>query len=372
VPRKSKTAQPVKGKPGNRKRPFRVLVVDQEDGFTRLLQQCSTGEPMQIDHARTIAEAHERLSLSVVDLAVIDQKLPDGSGLELAAELDKSRRITQTILISQKPDLDVALRALRAGATDFLSKTIDLEQANMRLRDVIERHGRIRTQNDRVRRLRRLCKKLNQARIDVSHQVDVLCNDLVTAYQELATQMQQVVQTSQFSAILKDELDLEAVLRKSLEYLIEKAGPTNAAIFLPSSMDEYSLGGYVNYDCTADSADMLLEHLGDVLAVKVADREDILHVTDNDTLAYWLGQDATYLRDSHMVAFPVRHDGETLAVIVLFRNEDDPFDHVLVDNCVAIAPLLGETLARVIRIHHRHMPDIFEHDGGSDDYEIPF
>lgn len=298
---------------------------------------------------------------------MIEPELPDGSGLDLADELAHAKRITQTIVITEKPSLESAIQALRAGACDFVVKPLDLADLSNRIRLALQKQTRAKSHATQVRRLRRLCKKLNQARHEVSQQVDILCNDLVTAYQELACQMNQVVQTSEYGIVIRDELDLEQVLRRTLEYLVDKAGPTNAAIFLPSSMDEYGLGGYVNYDCTPQSADMLLQHLADVMAPRVAEADALVHVTDNAALDAWIADDAAWLHDSHLLAFACRNDNETLAVIALFRDGGEPFDEALVETCQAIGPMLGESLARLIRIHHRHMPEPPFNDEDDDD-----
>lgn len=323
-----------------------------------------SGESVQLVHARSLTEARAQLTEKSVDLAVINSNLPDGSGLDLADELNKSRRIIATVMIGDEPDLESAMRAIRAGASDYIVTPLDIDEVNERVGQVLAKQRKKRDQASRVRRLRRLCKKLNQARADVSKQVDILCNDLVTAYQELAGQMQQVVQATEFGAVIRDELDLEQLLRKTLEHLVEKAGPTNAAVFLPSSMDEYTLGGYVNYDCTPESADMLLQHLADVVAPKISNREGLIHITDNQSLSHLLGGDAAYLIDSHVLAFACRSENETLAVVALFRDSSDPFDQDVLDTAEAVSPLLGDALARVIRIHHRGLDDDAFEDGG--------
>ncbi len=360
-------------------RTVRVLLVDTDPSLTDLLKQCApSGESVQLVYARSLTEARAQLTEKSVDLAIINPALPDGNGLDLADELNKSRRITSTIIIGDEPSVESAMKAIRAGALDFIVKPFDDSDATERIKKVFAKQRKGRDQAQRVRRLRRLCKKLNQARADVSKQVDILCNDLVTAYQELAGQMQQVVQATEFGAVIRDELDLEHLLRKTLEHLVEKAGPTNAAVFLPSSMDEYTLGGYVNYDCTPDSADMLLQHLADVAAPKVAQHDDIMHVTDNQSLSHLLGGDAVFLIDSHMLAFACRSENESLAVVALFRDGSDPFDQALLDTAEAIGPLLGDALARVIRIHHRGLDEDFYEDGyfgapdDEDDGELPF
>lgn len=351
-----------------RKRPLRILLVDREPQLGEVLRRCAPRrQPVEVIHAPTLAQARQRLADQPIDLAMIEPDLPDGSGLDLADELSRGRRTTQTIVISEKPSLESAIAALRAGACDFVPKPLDLDDLNQRVRAALHKRDRARSHAGQVRRLRRLCKKLNQARHEVSQQVDILCNDLVTAYQELACQMNQVVQTSEYGIVIRDELDLEQVLRRTLEYLVDKAGPTNAAIFLPSSIDEYGLGGYVNYDCTPQSADMLLQHLADVMAPRVAEADGLVHLTDNQTLDAWIADDAAWLHDSHLLAFACRHDDEPLAVIALFRDGGEPFDDALVETCEAIGPMLGEALTRLIRIHHRHMPDAFfeDDDGGA-------
>lgn len=347
------------------KKVVRVLLVGADPNLGPVIETCApSGETIQLVHARSLTEARARLTEKSVDLAVINPELPDGSGMDLADELNKSRRNVATILVGNEPSVESAMKAIRVGASDYLVNPLNLEDANQRVRKVLAKQGKSRDQASRVRRLRRLCKKLNQARADVSKQVDILCNDLVTAYQELAGQMQQVVQATEFGAVIRDELDLEQLLRKTLEHLVEKAGPTNAAVFLPSSMDEYTLGGYVNYDCTPESADMLLQHLADVMAPKVAQRDDLLHITDNKSLSHLLAGDAAYLVDSHMIAFACRSESESLAVVALFRDSSDPFDQAVLDTAEAVGPLLGDSLARVIRIHHRGIEDDAFEEGG--------
>lgn len=349
--------------PTVRKHPFRLLVVDRRPQFLRLLEKCApTQPPMQVVQALSLAEARQRLAEGPIDLAIIDPDLPDGSGLALADELNRSRRLTATIVISEKPSLDVAIQALRAGACDYMIKPLDLARVNERVHKIMRKQKQDKVQAQRLRRLRRLCKNLNQARLEVSQKVDILCNDLVTAYQELACQMQQVDQSREYGMLVRDELDLERLLRKTLEYLVEKAGPTNAAFFLPATLEDFNLGGYVNYDCTADSADMLLEHLADVLAPKVAQRAQLVHVTDNKNLAYWIGDDAAYLEDCHLLAFACLHNGETLAVVTLFRDGATPYEDSLVETATTVGSMLGEALARLIRIHHRHLPDPWDDD----------
>ncbi|MBB6430006.1 response regulator [Algisphaera agarilytica] len=360
-----------------RRRTCRVLLVEASPERRKALEACGTAHrPMSVVHAPTLTQARKYLADHSVDLAVIAPQLPDGSGFDLTAELTRMSHTTAKIVIGVTEDFSKAQQALRAGADDYIVDGLEFEELSTRVAEALDRKTRDKAHVQRVERLRRLCKKLNAAREEVSKQVDILCNDLVTAYQELACQMQNVVQTSEFDSVVQDELDLEALLRKTLEHLMAKLGPANAAIFLPATMDEYSLGGYVNYDCTKESADMLLQQLADSLAPRVAAHQDMIHLTEREAIERWIGQDAGMLGDSELLAVPCMHDDECLAVLVLFRDVDQPFVEEHLDRVSALGPLMGESLERIIRVHHRSLfdPEDAESYGESysDDADNPF
>lgn len=342
---------------------FRVLLVDSQPVTRQTLTQALEDDQFVLVEAGSLAEARQRLTEARVDVALINPQLPDGSGMELVGELTRSRQCMQTILISEHADVEQAVAAMRLGVCDLITQPFDVKELVDRIKSAVYRQAAELDDRRKVRKLRRLCKQLDEARREVADQVDTLCNDLVAAYQELAMQMQQVVQTSEFSAMARDELDLESLLRKILEFVAQKAGPTNAALFLPATEDEYTLGGYINYDCSADSADLLLQHLADAIAPRIAERDAPVHLTDNATISQWLDGDAAYLASSHLLGVAAGHDGEVLAVLVLFRDAACPFDNDLIDTLSAVAPMLGEYLARIIRVHHRHLADN-EYDDG--------
>lgn len=372
-----KPSKPTKS--AHKKRARRVLLIDPGKTLGQHLQSCTTenGRPTIID-VPTIASAHIKLQdTGKLDLAIIPQ-VSDGSGLEFAREMKEKDPATAIVMLVDTPDFALAQQAMQLGVADLIIKPSaehcdNAWQASVadRVTKVLDRQWADRHRATRIRKLKRLCRKLNDARLEVTEQVDVLCNDLVTAYQELAVQVQNVTQTAGYRDAIGQELDLEVVLRKTLEYIVQQAGPCNAAIFLPSSADEFSLGGYVNYDCTKDSADMLLEHLADVLAPAVANKgEELLHVTDNRALGDLLGDDWNYLADCDLLALPVKHDDESLAVITLFRDSEQPFTEPAIDAMSSIAQQMGELLGRIIRVHHRSMPD-FDEPRSSDTYLPP-
>lgn len=345
-------------------RPLRVLLVDHEPQVKRLLAKVATREPIKLLQAQGVAQARQCLAQNKIDLVLIEPNLPDGSGLKLAEEQCRRQEALQAIVISGQPNLEEAIKAIRVGASDFLTKPLDLEDLSERIKMAIARHRDGQRSRRRIRRLRRICQKLSQAHEEVTQQVDVLCNDLVTAYQELSIQMKQVIHASEFTAQVKGELDLENLICKTLEFLLGKAGPTNAALFVPASMGEFALGGYINYDISSSSLEVLLQHLSEVLAPTLADCQEPVHITDNHALGQWLGDDSPFLQDYHLLGLACRHEDETLAIVAMFREGSEPFEADLVETGAAIAPLLANYLAKLIRIHHRHLPDVDSDDDG--------
>ncbi|MCC6579686.1 MAG: response regulator [Phycisphaeraceae bacterium] len=359
-PRVESTQRQAAGDSSPPHRPFHILLVDGDPSVRDLLSQISDGEHLTFGVAATLVEARRFMDEQTTDLVLIEPNLSDASGatgMTLAQELSDQRSDVTTIVVTGRPSLERAIESIRLGVADFIVKPMNLNDLNQAVKRAMGRRTRQNRHQRRLKRLRRMCADLTQSHQEVTKQVDVLCNDLVTAYQELATQMHQVVTSGEYGRKIGNELDLEQVLRKTLEFLLDHAGPTNAAVFLPSTADEFTLGGYINYDCTRQCADMILQHLADIVAPKVAARDEMVHITKNADLEAWIGADAAYLADSDVLAFAARHDKTVMAVLVLFRDHGQPYSHDLVEVCNALGPALGSQLHRVIRIHHRCMPE---------------
>lgn len=356
----------------------RVLLVEPGRAHGATLAACTRpGRQIELVYAESMAEARELLADLDIDAALVSLDLPDGDGMDLARDIAHLSRPTASLVLTAKRDFELARAALRAGADDLVLQGVAAPELGRRLDAALGRKLREKAQNARVARLHRLCRKLNLARIEVSEQVDLLCNDLVTAYQELACQMQNASQTGEFVHVIEGELDLEVLLRKTLEHLITRVGPCNAAIFLPATLDEYSLGGYVNYDCSKEAVDDLLDNLADTLAPRVAESgEEMVHLTTNAEMDRWtdggLAPDA--LRGSVAVAVPCISGDECLAVVTLFRSSEAPFTEEHLDLLSSLGPVLGEGLEKIIRIHHRagfiEPSDDDEFSGGYGSFDV--
>ncbi|MDO8843189.1 sigma-54 dependent transcriptional regulator [Methylicorpusculum sp.] len=103
-----------------------ALVVDDEPDIRELLS--ITLNRMGIDTicSETISSAIQSLKENTLDLCLTDMKLPDGNGLALVEYLQNSEKPIPIAVITAHGSMDTAIKAMKAGAFDFICKPVDL------------------------------------------------------------------------------------------------------------------------------------------------------------------------------------------------------------------------------------------------------
>ncbi len=245
---------------------------------------------------------------------------------------------------------------MRAGACDLIPIASNCAESHRRMVNAVERSQRVRRRDARMDRLKKLCSKLNNARQEVSGQIGGLCTDLTQAYQDLTQQFGDVKITSELETLLRQELDIESLLRTLLEFTLSKVGPTNAAVFMPTSAGDYSVGAYVNYDIAKETAEIMLDQLADAIPESVENAEGVRAMSGKSELNEILGTSAYWVENSTMLTLSCQQDNECLAVLALFRDRSRSFTQDDVRMLEIIGELFGKQLARVIQTHHRHLP----------------
>lgn len=354
--------------------PARVLLVGSGPGRREILDRLSN-LTIRTAVAENADDAARQLGEAAFDLVAV--MTDDGWQHALERVMAEGADVA-CIALSPEPTLGLALEAMRNGAADLIETGAQAEELATRLRAALQRARRAQQGRERIERLRKLCKQLNHARQEVSKQVGSLCSDMATAYQELTDRMTHVATAGEFAGVIRQELDLESLLRVALEYMLAKAGPTNAAVFLPATSGEYTLGAYVNYDSPRETAEVLLDHLAGVIAPRFEARTQVVHLATRRDLHEALGDRADWIGESELIVLPCHHEGECLAVVALFRDRHAPFPETLLPLLQCVAELFGRQLARVIHVHHRHLPkhkwgslgDGGEADAGEDDIDL--
>jgi two-component system response regulator PilR (NtrC family) len=108
--------------------PGRILVVDDEPDLRVLYELTLIREGYGVETAGGVEEAWELLQDDVFAAVISDMRLPDGTGLELLARMEKAGRAEKVVVITAYGSPENAVKALKAGAFDYLTKPVDLKQ----------------------------------------------------------------------------------------------------------------------------------------------------------------------------------------------------------------------------------------------------
>ncbi|MEL7254240.1 MAG: sigma-54 dependent transcriptional regulator [Pseudomonadota bacterium] len=128
----------------------RVLVIDDEPGMRNFLSKVLTGVCARVDVSESTAKASDLLDQNTYDVIVLDNIMPDKTGLDWLAEQREIGLFSDAILITAHADLDTAIQAIRAGASDFLLKPFRSNQVLNAIAHSLER-ARLRRQNSVLR-----------------------------------------------------------------------------------------------------------------------------------------------------------------------------------------------------------------------------
>jgi len=105
-----------------------ILVVDDQDSIRHFVTKSLEEEGYTVRDCASIREAREALSHDLPDLAVLDLKLPDGTGIELLKEIKRMQSEVPVILMTAFGELETAVEAMSAGAFWFVKKPFQTEE----------------------------------------------------------------------------------------------------------------------------------------------------------------------------------------------------------------------------------------------------
>ena len=104
-----------------------VLIVDDEPDIRELLDITLSRMGLVTHSAANLAEARELVASANPDLCLTDMRLPDGNGITLVEHIQENYSHIPVAMITAHGSVETAISALKAGAFDFISKPIELE-----------------------------------------------------------------------------------------------------------------------------------------------------------------------------------------------------------------------------------------------------
>ena len=124
----------------------RLLLLEDDQSLIDGLVYALTKEGFALDVAMTVREARAQLAVQAYDLLLLDQTLPDGSGLALCEEVRAGGNAVPIIFLTAMDEEIQVIRALDAGGDDYITKPFKLGELCSRIRAQLRRSGMLRQQ----------------------------------------------------------------------------------------------------------------------------------------------------------------------------------------------------------------------------------
>ncbi|WP_137009006.1 sigma-54-dependent transcriptional regulator [Aquitalea aquatilis] len=158
------------------KKVLRVLVVDDEPDIRELLELTLIKMGLEVVTAGNVGEATARLAREPFDLILTDMRMPDGEGIEVVQFIADQSLDIPSAIITAYGSTESAVRAMKAGAFDYLSKPISLAQLRTLVKSVLKVEG-----NGKPLSIERLVGD-SAAMLEVRRMVDKLARSQAAVY----------------------------------------------------------------------------------------------------------------------------------------------------------------------------------------------
>ena len=115
---------------------MRILVIEDDPVLADGLAVGLRLNGYTVDAVATCADALAAIKAGAYDAIILDLMLPDGSGLDLLADVRQAGNRTPVLMLTALDETADRIRGLDVGADDYIGKPFDLDELTARLRAV--------------------------------------------------------------------------------------------------------------------------------------------------------------------------------------------------------------------------------------------
>jgi two-component system, NtrC family, response regulator AtoC len=259
---------------------YEILIVDDEPLVRSSLGRLLDGEDWRVTGAASGAAALRALESRVYDVAIIDYRLGDITGMNVLDALREKSPATMAIMLTAHGNVDLAVEALKKGAYDFLQKDADPQVTRHVVEKALERV-----------RLRKELEQLQAERLSRTNLPQIICR---SAPMQQALEMADHFARTDATVLLEGETGVgKSLVAEFVHYASDRCeGPfvTINCGAIPKELIESELFGYAEGAFTgarqqgkkglverADGGTLFLDEIGD-LSVELQSK--LLHVLE--------------------------------------------------------------------------------------------
>ncbi len=116
----------------------KILIVDDEPGIRFGVRDFLESEGLEVDEAESVAGAEKAVREGHPDAVVLDHMLPDGTALDLLPRIKELEPSLTVVVLTGHATIDLAVRAVKEGADQFLAKPVELPALLVMLQRLLE------------------------------------------------------------------------------------------------------------------------------------------------------------------------------------------------------------------------------------------
>jgi DNA-binding NtrC family response regulator len=159
----------------------KIFLLDDDELIVSMLSRALRGDGYEVRSESSPDGAVDRIRAFSPDVTLLDINMPGASGMDILGEIVGQEIPTQVVMLTSDDTAETAVKAMKAGARDYLTKPFNLDEVKIVLGQIIER-ANLRQE---VEYLRRVCPSEGQREIigntNVMHKLRARCEKLAEA-----------------------------------------------------------------------------------------------------------------------------------------------------------------------------------------------
>ncbi len=117
-----------------------IFFVDDEPKLRQVIKETLEQLNLEVSCFSSGAECLERLGSCICDLLITDVKMPEMDGIELMIQTKRIAPWIPVLVITGYGDIPMAVKAVKAGAVDFIEKPLEKETFLLKVKSILKEH----------------------------------------------------------------------------------------------------------------------------------------------------------------------------------------------------------------------------------------
>jgi two-component system phosphate regulon response regulator OmpR len=116
-----------------------ILIIDDDDRIRELLKKYLSKNNFIVSSAANVAKARKLLERYIFDILIVDNMMPEESGIEFLQKLRQSNNATPAIMLTALGEVESKIEGLASGADDYVCKPFEPKELILRIKNVLKR-----------------------------------------------------------------------------------------------------------------------------------------------------------------------------------------------------------------------------------------